>query len=119
MGVDDRTLKEGVLRLHTATRDPALSSPPLKLRASRFTKLVVDMRVSQADGAQLFWMTAAQPSANEGNSVHAKTVADGQFHPVIFDLSQHEGWGGCVTGLRLDPTSVANSVVEIRSIRFE
>lgn len=119
MGVDERTLKDGVLRLHCATTDPALSSPTLKLRASHFTKLVVDMRVSKSDGAQLFWMTASQPGANEGNSVHTTTVADGQFHPVVFDLGQHEGWGGCVTGLRLDPTSVGDSVVEIKGIRFE
>jgi len=77
------------------------------------------MRVSQPSGAQLFWTNAMTPRASEGASAHAEAPADGQFHRLVFEVGQHETWGGCVTSFRFDPTSVEGAVVEIKSIVLE
>jgi hypothetical protein len=118
MGIEDLEEKGGVLRFRTTTGDPAVQSPALKVRASRYTKLVVEMRASRAGDAQVFWTTSSMPGMSETASVHATFPADGKFHPVVFDLAAHEHWGGCVTAMRLDPISAA-ATIEIRSIRLE
>ncbi len=119
MGCEQAEVVDGVLRLVTNSRDPALSSPGLKVRCSKFSRVVVDMRVSSSGGAQLFWTTASYPRAQEAASAHARTVADGQFHRVVFEVGDSDFWGGCLTGLRLDPTDQAGVTVEIRSIKLE
>ncbi|MEN6403000.1 MAG: LamG-like jellyroll fold domain-containing protein [Armatimonadia bacterium] len=119
MGIRDLQVKDGVLRLVAATRDPALSSPALRVRGNRFSRVVVEMRVSQASGAQLFWTNTAEPRANERASIRLQTVADGQFHKLVYEVGKNETWGGCVTGFRFDPTDVEGAVVEIKSITLE
>ena len=119
MGTKDFSVTDGVLKFTAATSDPALSSPALRLRGSRFSRLVVEMRVSQASGAQVFWTNATVPHAAEHASAHAQAPADGQFHRLVFEVGQNEAWGGCITSLRFDPTSVAGAVVEIKSIVLE
>ena len=119
MGCEQAELVDGVLRLITNSRDPALSSPALKIRCSKYRRVVVDMRVSSSGGAQLFWTTASYPRTQEAVSAQARTVADGQFHRVVFEVGESEFWGGCLTGLRLDPTDQAGVTVEIRAITLE
>ncbi|MBI3921469.1 MAG: glycoside hydrolase family 99-like domain-containing protein [Armatimonadetes bacterium] len=119
MGLDQVKITEGVLHSVSNTTDPAFSSPPLKTRANRFSKVIVEMRVSKPGGAQLFWSTSSMPHASETTSAHVTTVADGAFHPYAFEVGKSEYWGGCVTGLRLDPTAQQGATIEIRSIRFE
>ncbi len=119
MGLAKQEFKDGVLRMVSDTADPAMSCPPLALRASRFTQVVVDMRVSQAGGAQLFWSTVAVPNANEPASISLQTVADGQFHRYVFEVGRNEYWGGCVKGLRFDPASAEGVTIEIRGIEVK
>jgi len=119
MGVDQAEVEDGAYRMVSTTRDPALSSPRLKVRGGRFTKVVVDMRVSHAGDAQLFWTTASWPRTEEQASAHVTTVADGQFHRYAFEVGASEYWGGCLTGMRLDPTALQGVTVEVRSIRLE
>ena len=119
MGLGDVKVGEEGFRAVSVTDDPALSSPPLKLRASEFTKVVVEMRVSRAGGAQLFWSTASLPRAEERASAHVETRADGEFHSYSFDVGQSEYWGGCVTGMRLDPSNTEGVTIEVRAIRLE
>ena len=119
MGVRDLRVEDGILRFTTTNSDPALGSPVLKVRLSRFSKLMVEMRVSHPGLAQVFWTTSTQPATAEIASAHASVPADGRFHRVTFDPARNETWGGCLTGLRFDPTSTAGATIEIRSIRLE
>jgi hypothetical protein len=119
MGAKDFGVAGSVLKFTAATRDPALSSPALRLRGSRFSRFVVEMRVSEPGGAQVFWTNAMTPQATEGASAHATAPADGQFHRLVCEVGKHEAWGGCVTSFRFDPTSVEGAVVEIKSIVLE
>jgi hypothetical protein len=119
MGCEQAEVRDGVLRLVTNSRDPALSSPTLKARCSRYTRVVVDMRLSSGGSAQLFWTTASYPRTQEAVSAHAQTVADGQFHRVVFEVGESEFWGGCLLGMRLDPTDQEGVTVEIRGVTLE
>lgn len=119
MGCEQAEVVDGALRLVTNSRDPALSSPPLKIRCREFSRVVVDMRVSSSGGAQLFWTTASYPRTQEAVSARAQTVADGHYHRVVFEVGDSEFWGGCLTGLRLDPTDQVGVTVEIRGITLE
>ena len=98
--------------------DSATSSPPLKLRGSKFTKVVVEMRVSQPGDAQLFWSTPSQ-GASEAASLHVSAVADGQFHRYVFEVGRNEYWGGCITSLRFDPSDKAGVKIEIAGIELQ
>ena len=118
MGTDQTGVKDGALRLLTISADPALSAPPLRGRAARFARVVVEMRVSQPGDVQLFWTTASYPHPEERMSLYAKTVADGQFHHYAFAVGATEFWGGCLTGMRFDPAKAAGVTVEIRAIRL-
>jgi hypothetical protein len=119
MGLDKIEVKDGILRAVSVTNDPAFASPALKIRANRFSKVIVDMKVSAPGGAQLFWSTSAIPRTSEGASVKAPTVGDGQFHAYTFEVGKNDYWGGCLTHLRLDPAVAEGVTVEIRSIRLE
>ena len=119
MGLGDVEVSDAGLRTVSLTGDPALSSPPLKLRASKFSRVVVEMRVSKAGDAQLFWRTKTFPRETEAASLHASTIADGQFHRYVFEVGRSDYWGGCVTGLRFDPIGEAGVTIEIASIALE
>lgn len=119
MGVQEVRVEAGFLRLTTTTSDPALQSPALRVRASRYAQLVVEMRASQASDAQIFWTTSSQPATSEAASAHAPCPAAGEFQRVVFNFRGHEHWGGCLTGLRFAPTAAEGVRLEIRSIRLE
>ena len=86
---------------------------------SRYAKLVVELKVSQTSDAQVFWSTSSTPGMSESASLHAQAPGDGRFHRLVFDLGGNEHWGGCLTGLRFDPTSAEGVLVEIRRIRLQ
>ncbi len=119
MGTKDYGVVDGVLKFTAATRDPAMSSPGLRLRGSKFTRFVVEMRVSRPGGAQVFWTNALTPHANESASAHATVAADGQFHRLVFEVGKNETWGGCLTSLRFDPTDHQDAIVEIKRLALE
>jgi hypothetical protein len=119
MGIQGLRVEGGTLRFTTTTNDPALASPVLKLRASRYSKLVVEMRASQAGSAQVFWTTTSMPGVSEPASAHAQVPADGRFHRVVFDFGKNELWGGCLTGMRFDPAGADGVSIEVQAIRLE
>jgi len=79
----------------------------------------VEMRISRTSDAQLFWSTSSAPGMSEAASLHAQAPADGRFHRLVFELGRSEHWGGCLTGLRFDPTSSEGVSVEIRDINLQ
>lgn len=120
MGLKDTAVRDGVLSATSTSRDPALASPSLELHANRFSKVIVEMRISRPAGAaQLFWTTQSKPRAGEATSAAAATIADGQWHECVFNVSKNANWDGCVTSLRLDPAQKQDVAIEIKSIRLE
>ncbi|HPA16332.1 MAG TPA: glycoside hydrolase family 99-like domain-containing protein [Verrucomicrobiae bacterium] len=118
-GFADLEMRENVLRGTTTSRDPAVTSPDIELRARRFVRALVEMRLDRPAGhAQLFWTTSAS-GLSETASVVVPAVGDGQWHTYTFDLARNPDWGGCVTSFRFDPVSEAGVTVEIRSIKLE
>jgi len=119
MGLKDVEVKDGILTAMTSSTDPAFSSPALKIRANRYTRVVMDMRVSKGSSMQLFFMTSGATNYTEPASSVAQTKADGEFHEYSFNVGRNENWGGCLTGMRFDPSSAEGALLEIRSIRLE
>jgi hypothetical protein len=120
MGFGHVEVRQGILQATSTNGDPAFFSPPLRLRGSRFAKVIVDMRLSQPAGAaQLFWSTVTSPQTSEAASVSVQTVADGQWHSYTFDVGGNPQWGGCITALRFDPATQKGVTVELKSVRLE
>lgn len=119
MGAKDFSTEGGVIRLVSITNDPAIASPELKVRASRYSKFIVELRASRPSHVQVFWSTPAKPHMSGTASVSSNVPADGQFHTVVLEVGKNEHWGGCLTGLRFDPTSTENTSIEIRALRLE
>jgi len=112
-------LEQDTLRAVSTTGDPAWLLPETRIRAGRYTRAIVEMRLSRTGTAQLFWTTSSEPAASEPASVTAPVVADGQFHTCSLPVGQNEHWTGCITSLRLDPTTDSGVTIEIRAIRLE
>ncbi|MEI6499867.1 MAG: LamG-like jellyroll fold domain-containing protein [Armatimonadota bacterium] len=119
MGLDQVSLKDGVWQSTSNAADSATTIGGLKIRGNRFSKVVVDMRVSQSGGAQLFWTSASVPGAQEAASATVETTADGQFHRYTFEVGKNDRWGGCLTGFRLDPAVASGVKIEIKSIELQ
>jgi len=118
MGLEGWKVDQTGMRMVSVTNDPAVWSPRLRVRGNKFTRVIVDMRVSEPGDAQLFWSTPLAPTSEEA-SLHAKTIADGEFHRYAFDVGGSEYWGGCVTSLRFDPAAAAGVAIEIRAVELQ
>jgi len=118
MGFGAVRVENGVLVSTSSSRDPAFFGPQTHARASRYPFIVIRMRVSQADTAQLFWSTT-RGAASEGTSVRFDVIADGQFHDYRVRLADEASWRGQITSLRLDPANQPGTKVEVDSIRLE
>jgi hypothetical protein len=119
MGLAEAGVREDTLRAVSNTGDPAWLSPETRIRASRYARAIVELRLSRPGTAQLFWTTSSAPAASEPASVTASVVADGQFHACSFAVGQNEHWNGCITSLRFDPTTDSGVTIEVRAIRLE
>jgi hypothetical protein len=83
-------LKGGVLSAVSSDKDPAFGFPPLKIRASEYSKVIVEMRVSRTGDAQLFWTTSDSTNWTEPASMRTNTKADGDFHEYEFKTGKHD-----------------------------
>ena len=124
MGISDFKVEDGRLSGKSLHHDPAISTPLGNVKAEDWSRLIVRMKVTAADGgvaedrAQLFWSTATSP-ASEANSISVPIKVDGQFHDYVFDLQAVRTWRRTITNLRFDPLTSANRCFEIESIRLE
>jgi hypothetical protein len=119
MGLAQAGVQDATLRAVSDTSDPAWLLSPMRLRASRYRRAVVDLKLSRPGTAQLFWTTASETSTSEAASASLPVAGDGQFHTCMFELGKNDHWTGCITSLRFDPTTEAGVSVEIRGIRLE
>jgi hypothetical protein len=89
-------------------RDPALTSPPLRLELARFAALEVRLAANTAArDAQLFFLDS-NGRADEARSLRWTLEPGPAAHTYRLDLRAAPGWEGVITGLRLDPVSVGD-----------
>ena len=123
MGIADCKVVDGKLAIKTKHWDSAITTNLGKQRAKKFTRFVVRMKTTpSADGkpdkAQLFWATNSS-KITEGASVIREVPADGQYHEIVFDLSQNKRFNGFLTEFRFDPSNRENVEIEIDSMKLE
>jgi len=116
MGIKEVKTGDAGLTLTTSSHDPALDRRFAPVRASKFDRLVVRMKLpaSVTGGCQLFWSSGATPT--EGTSLSLPLSTDGEFHDYVFELGKTRAWRGRVSYLRFDPCNAADVPVAIESI---
>jgi hypothetical protein len=99
--------------------DPAISSPPLRVDGSRFSRVEIRMaNGTAARDAQLF-LLGPEGEAEEARSIRWELEADAAMATYVLELGEAAGLDGPVAGLRLDPVGVGDGgVVVIESIRL-
>ncbi len=124
MDLAEVTVREGALTGLTTNRDPAFFSPDMEAPASRFSEVVLRLRLTPADGkpfadeAQLFWRTRRQPEC-EAASARFAVRGDGQWQECRVPVAGLRRWRGTLTGMRLDPCSRPAVRVELDSISLQ
>lgn len=116
MGVADLRCEEGQLRFRTTSGDPALVVGLNDLRAAKFPRATLRMRIEAAapaeTAAQLFWSVGGG-SPSEATSATIPLIADGAFHDYAVDLKSRPRWRGRIATLRFDPCGLADVNVSI------
>ncbi len=122
MGVSDPKLADGALRFETLTHDPAIVVSPGNLRARKYTKAVIRMKLTgplrEGDGAQVFFSVGSQ-TPNESTSFRFPVKTDGETHTYTIDLREVPRWRGRISKLRLDPCSTRGVDVVLDEFRLE
>ncbi len=105
--------QDGRLVVTVAGHDAYLVSGPASIGADREKRLKARVRLTAGRELGLFWRCTKSPGWGPDKEVHTAVPADGQWHEVTFDLSQHPLWAGTVTQLRLDvePADVPEGTV--------
>lgn len=121
MCVDQFRAEEGSLCFVTASNDPAVTVSTGGLRAARYGKLRIRMRVAgelpaQAN-AQLFWTTGGG-GTSEAKSLPFVLERDGALHEYTLELAAHPRWRGTITSLRFDPCNFSGAEICIEEIMF-
>jgi len=120
MGLSQAAAKPGFMTAKATHRDPAFTSPALRVRARKWPKLRIRMRVSGArkgDACQLFWETPTA-GTSEAASVRLPVVPNA-LQDYVFPLHTNSRWRGLITRVRLDPCSTQGAGIEIDEARFE
>lgn len=112
----------GALQVLVTGFDPYVFGGPCEIAAAKHKKLRLRVRATGGTQLGLYWRTTASPSIGEDKRVGVRLPADGQWHEVVFDLSDHPLWKGTVTQLRLDvepADTPAGTLLEVDWIRAE
>ncbi|MCS7254822.1 MAG: glycoside hydrolase family 99-like domain-containing protein [Armatimonadetes bacterium] len=115
MQVHKLQVKGGFLRGFTAGYDPALFGPPI--RATQYPFVIVRMRTTKDDIAQLYWTTRSIPES-EATCYRFKVIGDNQFHEYKLPVHTVRTWRGTIIRLRLDPANQPNVQVSVDYIRL-
>ncbi len=127
MGMSEVRAEQGRLVGRTVSNDPAFFGPPIRVRASEVSIVVVRMRLTKlsdkankqptTDIAQFFWRTVTSPES-EANSLRFPVQLDGQWHEYRLPVAQNPRWRGLITRLRLDPSTQRDVLVEVDFLRL-
>ena len=101
--------------------------PNISLKASYITPLNLDLsgidalrltaKIPTGTVFQIFYKTSEEGSLDENKSVYVRSGSD-DFETVIIDMTNAKKWSGTLTGIRLDPGSVKDSAVSVKSLEF-
>ena len=123
-GLSGFVVTDGLLKTTIIDSDPYMFGPKrLSIETSRYSTIIVRMRLEYGEKAEFFWTTADQPDFKAGFEMAFAVKADGAFHEYEVPVMKSKHWTGTVTRLRLDPgegsaEAVANhGQVEIDYIR--
>jgi hypothetical protein len=111
---------DGNLSMQSTGDDPYMISPPITVPADEYNRLGIRMKISDGDltGAQLFFVTDADPAWDEAKSLYFNVHSDDEYHDYELDLSTVEGWAGVITKLRLDPVESQGRTIDVDIIAF-
>jgi hypothetical protein len=102
--IDDLNIEQGELRGQITGADPYLVRPMLRVPPDRYRFLVIRMRTTAGQVAQIFWTTEDSPNFDEAKSLRFRLESQGDFGLYRLDLGNHPEWRGRrITALRLDP----------------
>ncbi|MEI7772944.1 MAG: hypothetical protein WCI67_23340, partial [Chloroflexales bacterium] len=95
------------------------TSPPLEIDAARYGAIELRLAASTAArDAQIFFL-AAGGQAGEGRSLRFRLQPGPAMHTYRLDLRGAPGWGGRVSGLRLDPVGAGDGgTVTVEAVRL-
>lgn len=117
MGVRKLQVHDGCLHFVTASHDPAIFGPPISVVAKEYPYVIVVMKTSADDLAQLYWTRATVPES-EQTVYRFNVIGDGQFHTYVLPVHEVRTWRGIITRLRLDPANKPAVEVAIDSIKL-
>ncbi len=92
----------GVMTVRVTGEDPYAVSGPVAIDAKTQKKLRARVRLSHGDGVGFFWRSALSPGWASDKELAVPVEADGQWHEIVFDLSDHALWKGRILQIRLD-----------------
>ncbi len=107
----------GVLSGSSTSIDPFVHSPQTFVNSTLTPYAWVRMKTTSGNWGQVFYITDTDPIW-DGNKVATFALnSDGQFHDYFVDLDS-PGHMGVVTQVRLDPTTVGGSNIEVDFVRL-
>jgi hypothetical protein len=122
MNVADLRIADGCLYFKTTSGDPAVVVALDNLRAAKYGRATVRMRIKAAApadaNAQLFWSVGGGASG-EATSAIVPVKIDGEFHEYTFDLRAKPRWRSRISTLRFDPCNDPDAEIWIDSFALE
>lgn len=85
--------------------DPNLYGPPLRLDATQYSKLEINMNSGIRGDAQLFYREDHNIPYSEEKSIQFENVQGEQIYSIPLDTAP--GWSGTIAGIRFDPVERA------------
>jgi hypothetical protein len=108
---------DGTLVIEPTGEDPYAVSGPCAIDADATKHLRIRARTSRGGEVELFWRSTVSPGWGTDKEVRNRLPADGEWHEIVFDLTDHALWAGRVLQIRLDPE--AGAPLEIDRARPE
>lgn len=85
--------------------DPNFTSPSISMDSSKYKIIEIKYKNEIPNDTGMIYWESDNKGMSEGNSCAYTSISDGVWHTVRLDMSQHSGWKGNITKLRIDPVS--------------
>lgn len=95
-------VEDGHLVMTGTGEDPYAMSGPAGINADRHKQFTVRARLTAGEQVGLFWRSTRSTGWGSDKEVQVDLPADGQWHEVTFDLSDHPLWSAKILQIRLD-----------------
>ncbi len=112
--------RDGVLRITSTGPDPYCVSGPSAIPARTLKRLTARVRMTAGNAIGLFWRSSTSPAWGPDKEMPVRVPADGEWHEVEWDLSDHPLWSGNIVQLRLDiepADAPAGTVLDVDWVR--